>query len=77
MFIHVEYKTTGSIHLGVKSNMTHKLQYTDLYNQYLELFEDKMTSFIKREGSTIDAFYDDVIDCYIYVYIIIHISFLY
>lgn len=35
-----------------------KLEYTDLYNDFLRAFEDKITTFIEDRGSCVQDFYD-------------------
>jgi hypothetical protein len=37
-----------------------KLEYTDVYNKFLALFESSLSQFIEEQGGTIEAFYDEV-----------------
>lgn len=37
-----------------------KLEYTDVYNKFLALFESSLSKFIEDQGGTIEDFYDEV-----------------
>eukprot|EP00946_MAST-07B_sp_MAST-7B-sp1_P003823 g3823.t1 len=37
-----------------------KLEYTDVYNRFLALFESSLSRFIESQGGTIEEFYDEV-----------------
>ncbi|POM71287.1 hypothetical protein PHPALM_7368 [Phytophthora palmivora] len=35
-----------------------KLEYTDIYNEFLALFEQKLEAFIRSQGATVQEFYE-------------------
>ncbi|KAL4162265.1 hypothetical protein PRNP1_002812 [Phytophthora ramorum] len=35
-----------------------KLEYTDIYNEFLALFEEKLEAYIQSQGATVHEFYD-------------------
>ncbi|KUF76044.1 Coiled-coil domain-containing protein [Phytophthora nicotianae] len=37
-----------------------KLEYTDIYNEFLALFEEKLEAYIRSQGATVHEFYDMV-----------------
>ncbi|EEY62962.1 sporangia induced hypothetical protein [Phytophthora infestans T30-4] len=37
-----------------------KLEYTDIYNEFLALFEEKLEAYIQSQGATVHEFYDMV-----------------
>ena len=39
-----------------------KLEYTEVYNKFLALFESSLSRFIEQQGGTIEDFYDEVRD---------------
>ncbi|KAG7398379.1 hypothetical protein PHYBOEH_011180 [Phytophthora boehmeriae] len=41
-----------------------KLEYTDIYNEFLALFEKKLEGYIKSQGATVHEFYDLVRQAY-------------
>lgn len=41
-----------------------KLEYTDIYNQFLALFEKKLEAYIQSQGATVREFYDLVRHAY-------------
>ncbi|KAF4318387.1 hypothetical protein BBO99_00007441 [Phytophthora kernoviae] len=41
-----------------------KLEYTDIYNEFLALFEKKLEGYIKSQGSTVHEFYELVRQAY-------------
>ncbi|OWY92945.1 hypothetical protein PHMEG_00037834 [Phytophthora megakarya] len=41
-----------------------KLEYTDIYNEFLALFEQKLEAFIRSQGATVQEFYELVRKAY-------------
>lgn len=39
----------------------HDLEFTELFEEYLQLFESTLEKFIEREGSDVQEFYSQVI----------------
>ena len=36
-----------------------KLKYTELYNQFVEAYESKMSAFLESQGSTVNEFLEE------------------
>ena len=37
-----------------------KLKYTELYNQFVEAYESKMSAFLESQGSTVNEFLEEL-----------------
>ncbi len=48
--------------LDAKADVEHKLEYSALHQEYMQLFESKIEAFIEQEGSTITDFYSECQD---------------
>ena len=45
-------------HIIDNSTEENKLEYTTIYNEFQQIFEEKLTAYIESKGSNIKEFYD-------------------